>query len=97
MADKAEQFKKQNADEKQTQERTTADGKKEYLDDEANEWVGKNELKKRQKDRKKIKDAADKAAKKAAAPKTEAKKKVENDDELDPSKYTDNRKNFLEA
>jgi lysyl-tRNA synthetase class 2 len=45
---KAEEFKKQNAGEKATQERETADGKKEYLDEVTNEWVGKNELKKRQ-------------------------------------------------
>ena len=75
------------------------DGKKEYLDEETKEWVGKNELKKRQTLRKKAKDAAEKAAKKAeTAPKAGAKKeKVADDEELDPSKYTDNRKAFLEA
>ena len=34
------------------------DGKKEYMDDETNEWVSKNELKKRQTTRKKAADAA---------------------------------------
>lgn len=95
MADKAEQFKKQNAQESQVQQREV-DGKKEFLDDETNEWVSKNELKKRQTQRKKAKDAAEKAAnKKAAEPKNE-KKKAENDDELDPSKYTEIRRKFLQ-
>jgi hypothetical protein len=40
------------------------DGKKEYLDEETNEWVSKSELKKRQTQRKKVKEQADKAAKK---------------------------------
>jgi len=43
---KAEQFKKANAGEKEPQMREV-DGKKEYLDEETNEWVSKNELKKR--------------------------------------------------
>jgi len=97
MADKAEQFKKANAEEKPTQEREV-DGKKEYLDEVTNEWVGKNELKKREKARKKEKDAAEKAAKKKAEPKPAAKAKAAvEDEELDPSKYTDNRKAFLEG
>jgi lysyl-tRNA synthetase, class II len=98
MADKAAEFKKQNQNEKEPEMREV-DGKKEYLDEETKEWVGKNELKKRQTLRKKAKDAAEKAAKKAAtAPKAGAKKeKVADDEELDPSKYTDNRKAFLEA
>ena len=40
------------------------DGKKEYLDEETNEWVSKTELKKRQTLRKKAKEQAEKAAKK---------------------------------
>ena len=98
MADKAAEFKKQNQNEKEPEMREV-DGKKEYLDEETKEWVGKNELKKRQTLRKKAKDAAEKAAKKAeTAPKAGAKKeKVADDEELDPSKYTDNRKAFLEA
>ena len=98
MADKAAEFKKQNQSEKEPEMREV-DGKKEYLDEETKEWVGKNELKKRQTLRKKAKDAAEKAAKKAeTAPKAGAKKeKVADDEELDPSKYTDNRKAFLEA
>jgi hypothetical protein len=46
MTDKAEEFKKANADEKEPQMREV-DGKKEYLDEETNEWVSKNELKTR--------------------------------------------------
>ena len=49
----AEEFKKANAEENKVQERDTADGKKEYLDEKTGEWVGKNELKNRQKLRKK--------------------------------------------
>ena len=96
MADKAAEFKKQNAAASKVQEREV-DGKKEYLDDETNEWVGKNELKKREKARKGAKAKAEKDSKKADEPKKEAKKKVENDDDLDPSKYTDNRKAYLES
>lgn len=48
--------------------------------------------------RKKEKDAADKAAqKKAAPPKAAAKAKAVDEEELDPSKYTENRKAFLEG
>ena len=94
MADKAEKFKAMNAAEAQVQSREV-DGKKEFLDEETNEWVSKNELKKRQTQRKKAKDAAEKAAKKAAEPKNE-KKKAANDDELDPSKYTEIRRKFLQ-
>jgi lysyl-tRNA synthetase class 2 len=69
------------------------------LDDETNEWVSKNELKKRQTARKNAAKAAEKAASKKNVP--AATKKAEaaavNDDDLDPSKYTDNRKNFLQA
>jgi len=72
------------------------DGKKEYLDEETKEWVGKNELKKRQTARKKAADAAEKAAKKAEAPKKAGTKKADaNEDEKDPSKYTDIRKKML--
>ena len=74
------------------------DGKKEYKDEVTGEWVSKNELKKRNTQRKKEKDAADKAAKKAATQTAEkSKKKEENEEDLDPSKYTENRKNYLES
>ena len=46
MADKAAEFKKANADEKEPEMREV-DGKKEYLDEETNEWVSKTELKTR--------------------------------------------------
>jgi hypothetical protein len=65
MADKAEQFKKQNAEKTATQERTV-DGKKEFLDNETGDWVSKNELKKRQTARKNAAKAAEKAAAKKA-------------------------------
>ena len=42
--------------------RTNADGTKEYLDEETNEWVSKSELKKRQTSRKNAQKAAEKAA-----------------------------------
>jgi hypothetical protein len=60
MADKAEQYRKLNADSEKEQSRETADGKKEYLDTETGEWVGKNELKKRQTARKNAAKAAEK-------------------------------------
>ena len=66
MADKAEQYKKANKDESKVQERTKADGSKEYLDEPSGEWVSKSELKKRQTKRKKEAAAAEKAAKKEA-------------------------------
>jgi len=73
------------------------DGKKEYMDDETNEWVSKNELKKRQTARKKAADAAEKAAKKADVPKKAGAKKDEKvEDEKDPSKYTEIRKKMLQ-
>jgi len=100
-AKKAEEFKKMNAGESNIQERTTDDGKKEYLDDVSGKWVGKSELKKIQKTRKTEEAAAKKAAEKTkkeeekkASGVPEKKKKVE-EEELDPTKYTENRKNFL--
>ena len=94
--DKAEKFKKKNADEKEVQSRDTADGKKEYLDEETNEWVSKNELKKRNTQRKKAKEAAEKAAKKPAPAKKEKADAV-NEDDLDPSKYTELRRRFIQS
>lgn len=74
------------------------DGKKEYLDEETNEWVSKSELKKRQTLRKKAKEQAEKAAKKKDVVVGEKKgKKDENEEELDPSKYTEIRKKFLDS
>ena len=96
MADKSAKFKNQNKDEKQPEMREK-DGKKEYMDDETNEWVSKNELKKRQTARKKAADAAEKAAKKADVPKKAGAKKDEKvEDEKDPSKYTEIRKKMLQ-
>jgi hypothetical protein len=46
MTDKAEEFKNKNQTEKEPEMREV-DGKKEYLDEETNEWVSKNEHKKR--------------------------------------------------
>lgn len=74
------------------------DGKKEYLDEETNEWVSKSELKKRQTLRKKAKEQAEKAAKKKDVVVGDKKgKKDETEDELDPSKYTEIRKKFLDS
>lgn len=101
MADKAEEFKKANAEKSAVQERTV-DGKKEFLDEETGDWVSKNELKKRQTARKNAAKAAEKAAaKKAKEGATPAKKDKKaaaeaEDEELDPSKYTEIRKAFLE-
>jgi lysyl-tRNA synthetase class 2 len=97
MADKGEKHRQQNKDTKEPQMREV-DGKKEYLDEETNEWVSKNELKKRQTKRKKDAEAAAKADKKAQEPQKPGKKKPDADaeDEKDPSKYTDIRKKMLQ-
>jgi len=95
MSNKAEEFKKQNAGEAAAQSRDTADGKKEYLDTETNEWVSKNELKKRQTLRQKAAKAAEKAATKKATP-AATKKKAEDEEEVDPSKFRENRMKYLD-
>jgi len=101
MADKAkaEEFKQRNATENKTQEREV-DGKKEYLEIETGDWVSKSELKKRQTARKKTAKEAEKLAakkaKEANAPAKKEKKVAVDEDEVDPSKYTDNRKAFLD-
>jgi len=69
MTDKAEEFKKLNAESKKIEERVV-DGKKEYLDGETGEWVSKSELKKRNTQRKNAAKAAEKAATKKANPQT---------------------------
>ena len=94
MTDKAAEFKKQNAQESHAQMREV-DGKKEYLDEETGEWVSKNELKKRTTLRKKATAAAQKPAKKVAGEKKE-KPGAQAEEEIDPSKYTENRKHYLE-
>ena len=71
-------------------------GKKEFLDEETGEWVSKNELKTREKLRKKKKDADAKAQKKGNEEKKVDKKAKAGDEDIDPSKYTDNRKAFLQ-
>lgn len=101
MTDKAQKFKEANATEKESQVRETADGKKEYLDEETGEWVSKTELKKRNTARKNAAKAAEKAAAKKAKDATAGEKKVAKkteaaDEDLDPSKYTDNRKQYLQ-
>jgi glutaminyl-tRNA synthetase len=97
---KAEEFKKANQAESKVEERTKDDGTKEYKDPPTGEWVSKGELKKRTTARKK---EADKATKEAAKAKKEEEKKASGEapkkkveaEELDPTKYTENRKNFI--
>jgi len=86
------------------QSRDTADGTKEFLDEETGEWVSKSELKKRQTKRKKEAAAAKKAEEKKAKEEAKAKeggpvkaKKVVVEEELDPSKYTENRRAWIQA
>lgn len=101
---KAEEFKKANAAEKKAEEKII-DGEKRYLDVPTGDWVSKGELKKREKMRKKEQADAEKAAAKAAKEEQKAgdggakkeKVKVGGDDVLDPTKYTENRKNFIQA
>lgn len=97
MTDRAEEFKRQNADQKQAEERTTADGKKEYLDEETGEWVSKTELKKRQTLRKNAAKAAEKAAAKKNAPAAQKAEKAGDEEEVDPTKYTENRYKMLDT
>ena len=84
----------QNAEEQKEASKT-------YLDEVTGEHVSKNELKKRQKARAKAEKDAQKAKEKAeaaAAKGGEAKtKRAAFDEDVDPSKYTDNRKNFVQA
>ena len=96
MADKGEKYREQNKNEKQVQMREV-DGKKEFLDEETGEWVSKNEHKKRLTARKKEAEAAEKKAKKKDAPAAKAKKAgtADEEDEKDPSKYTEIRKKML--
>jgi len=102
MADKAEEFKKHNAEESAVQSRDTADGKKEFLDATTGDWVSKSELKKRQTQRKKVEAAAKKAEEKKAKEEAkkadgggEKKKKAVEEEEIDPSKYTENRRKWI--
>ena len=77
-----------------------AEGKK-FLDEVTGEMVSKTELKKRTKlrenEKKKAEKEAKKAAEKAAQPKKEKKVLAGGDDDLDPTKYTENRKAMVEA
>jgi lysyl-tRNA synthetase class 2 len=102
----AEEFKKQNAQEGQAQSREGADGKKEFLDEVSGEWVSKSELKNRQKKYKAAAAAAKKAeekkakeeAKKAAGGgEAQANKEAVEEEEIDPSKYTENRRKWIQA
>lgn len=67
------------------------------MDEETGDWVSKNELKKRQTARKKEAEAAEKKAKKKDAPAAKGKKagETQQEDEKDPSKYTEIRKKML--
>lgn len=99
--DKAEQFRKQNAENKKpVQERVNEEGNKEYLDEETNEWVSKNELKTREKLRQKAAKEAEKVAKKKGdqkdGPGKDNKKTKDVEEELDPTKYRENRIQYLE-
>jgi lysyl-tRNA synthetase class 2 len=94
MADKAAEFKKLNA-EQAIQERVV-DGKKEYLDESTGEWVSKSELKKRNTAKKTLAKATEKAAAKKANPVLKKDKAKEEDEDMDPTKYTENRYKMLE-
>jgi len=68
------------------------DGKTLYLDEPSGEWVSKNEIKTREKLREK---EAKKSQKPVSGTKGEkADKKVE-EEKVDPTQYTDNRKNWI--
>ena len=92
---KAEEFKKMNQNEDKPQEREV-DGKKEYLDAPTGEWVSKGEIKKRKTNRDKEAKKAEKEAAKKDQPVKESKKKAQEEEELDPTKYRENRIKFLQ-
>ena len=96
MTDKAAEFKKKNAEEVAVKTRQTEDGKTEYLYEPDNEWVSKNEHKKRLNKAKKDQAAAEKAAAKKEKEKDAPKKEKKEEEELDPTKYRENRMKFLE-
>jgi len=99
MTDKAAEFKKANADENPPQMREV-DGKKEYLHEESGEWLGKKAFNKKKTEEKKKKEAAEKLAAKAAAGGGQIKEKKKDEakeDELDPSKYPEMRRRFLQG
>ena len=75
------------------------DGKKEYLHEETGEWLGKKAYNKKKTEEKKKKEAAEKSAAKAAAGGDQIKEKKKDavkEEELDPSKYPEMRRRFLE-
>ena len=75
-----------------------AEEKKLYTDPVTGEQVSKKELKKREKARKKEEEQAKKKAEKDAKAKeggNESKKKKNDEEELDPTKYFENRKTYL--
>jgi lysyl-tRNA synthetase class 2 len=86
--------KKNKKQEKPPTEAPAGDGAgKVIIDPVTGEEVSKNELKKRQKKREAEKKAAAKAEAKAAEEAKKGPKKAKvNEDDMDPSKYTDNRK-----
>lgn len=90
--------KRQQAKEYQTRENEK--GEKEFLHEASGEWVSKTEIKKREKaEEKKAKDDAKKAAQAAKKAEQEEKKPKKNpiqEEELDPTKYTENRKALLQ-
>ena len=70
------------------------DDKKLHKDPVTGELVSKKELKKRERQRKKEKDKEEKNKKKEEEGK-ESKKKKNDEEELDPTKYFENRKTYL--
>eukprot|EP00347_Sterkiella_histriomuscorum_P007826 403347417 len=88
--------KRQQQKEYQTKEE---EGKTLYLDDIKNEWVSKNEIKTREKLREKelkLKQKEEEKQLKAAQNPAGASKKAK-EVELDPTQYTENRKQFIQA
>ena len=78
-------------------ERVLDDGTKQYLDEATNEYVSKNELKKRKKLRAKEEKAKEAEAKTKEAEETKKAKKKAEEDESDPTNYYENRKNWLNS
>ena len=91
-----EEKKEKNVPEKNKNENN--DDKKQYTDPDTGEIISKSEFKKRQKMKKKIEDEEKKKALKKAkeSESGNAKNKKPDEEELDPTKYFENRKAWLQ-
>ena len=92
-----EDSNEEKKEKKETKKEAEDDDKKQFTDPETGEVISKSEFKRRQKMKKKKEDEEKKKAdKKAKATEKGDKKGKTDDEELDPTKYFENRKAWLE-